>query len=108
MISLIYFERVAHALRKRVTLDAASYRAAVLVAVLLASKMWDDASMENGDLAAIADWPLSFVNRLEVVALEALDFRLALSAGEYTDYFFKLRCVVGTWAVAARKAMRSK
>ncbi len=58
--------------------------------------------MENGDFAAIADWNLLKVNELEVLALEALDWRCTVTAGEYTTYFFKLRSVIGTWGVLGK------
>ena len=94
LITVIYFERLVST--RAIALTGKTFRAVILTSLLIASKIWDDVSMENGDFAAIADWPLHKVNELEVLALEALDWRCTVTAGEYTTYFFKLRSVIGT------------
>ena len=100
LITVIYFERLIST--RKIELNSTTYRAFILVSLLIASKIWDDVSMENGDFAAIADWNLLKVNELEVMALEALDWRCTVTAGEYTTYFFKLRSVIGTWGVLGK------
>ena len=100
LITVIYFERLVST--QKIELNSRTFRAVILVSLLIASKIWDDVSMKNGDFAAIADWNLLKVNELEVLALEALDWRCTVTAGEYTTYFFKLRSVIGTWGVLGK------
>ena len=104
LITVIYFERLVST--RKITLNSKTFRAVILVSLLIASKIWDDVSMENGDFAAIADWNLYKVNELEILALEALDWRCTVTAGEYTTYFFKLRSIIGTWGVLGKLESR--
>ena len=105
LITVIYFERLIST--RKIELNSTTYRAFILVSLLIASKIWDDVSMENGDFAAIADWNILKVNELEVIALEALDWRCTVTAGEYTTYFFKLRSVIGTWGVLGKMSAQN-
>ena len=58
----------------------------------MASKVWDDLSMWNGDFSHVApSFTLPRINALEVAVLQVLGFVIKVSAGEYAKYYFLLR-----------------
>ena len=63
--------------------------------VVLASKIWDDFSMDNSDFAVV--WKpttLKRVNQLERKVLELLRYNVSIPASDYAACYFKLRSLV--------------
>lgn len=62
----------------------------------MASKVWDDLSMWNVDFSHVSSnlFDLKRVNELELAMLEAFDYVVKVSAGDYAKYYFQLRSLI--------------
>ena len=92
IVSLAYIERLLKATDGKLCLDKQNWKAIVLTAMILASKVWDDLSMWNVDFSMICPaYDLKRINHLEVVFLEAFQYNVRVPASTYAKYYFKLR-----------------
>lgn len=78
------------------TLSTSNWKAVVLTALLLASKIWDDFSMINGDFANICSMcgfniDVRRLNELEKSFLVALDYHVFVKGAEYSQVYFRLQ-----------------
>ena len=83
-----------------------TWRATVLIAVLISQKTWDDVSIGNADFPRIwkaacngpqdlvDSMTVSTVNQLELVMLTAIEFNLAVTASAYARFYFELHVLV--------------
>ena len=91
IIALIYIERLA-ALPPHTLLTSANHIPLLLVALLTASKVWDDAASYVVDFTSVL--PLLTVRqmgRLERAFVQQLQYTLYISSSEYARYFYALR-----------------
>jgi len=74
------------------TFDKSNWRPVVFTAILLASKVWEDASVWNADYAEVfKGLSVENINSLEREFLMKINFKLGLSSSDYTRYYFELR-----------------
>ena len=72
-----------------------SFIFSLFLPAVLASKIWDDFSMDNSDFAVV--WKpttLKRVNQLERKVLELLRYNVSIPASDYAACYFKLRSLV--------------
>ena len=101
IVALVYLERLLKMSRSEIILGFQNWRPIVVSCLFLASKVWDDLSMINGDFSYICRgmFSLQQINKLEVALLSALKFKVRVSLSEYAKYYFKLRAMLGTGAL---------
>ena len=97
IIAFIYLERLLErASRDNVNLlYNKNWRTLCFISLVLASKIWDDFSMDNADFAVV--WKpttLKRVNQLERKVLELLRYNVSIPASDYAACYFKLRSLV--------------
>jgi hypothetical protein len=81
VMALVYIEKLLLATEMKVTYK--NIRPMILAAFMLASKVWDDISMWNGDFAEIyPSFPIEFVNFWEKTLLNALSFDVFVSSAQ--------------------------
>jgi len=101
LIMLVYIERALHGHNGRgLRLTIANWKAVLLTALMLASKVWDDFSMINVDFSAVCsvggnNISVARLNALESRLLEALDYRVFITGPEYAQVHFRLQALVG-------------
>merc|ERR1719261_853183 len=78
------------------TLEPHMWRRLLVVAWMLAAKMWDDECLENDQFAPLFKFNVADINRLEQQFVADLQYNLALSAAEYARYYFALRSICQT------------
>jgi len=87
--SYLYVEKIV---KCGLPLTRRNIRSVVFIAMLLASKVWDDMSMWNVDFAGIfAALTLSRINDWEGAFLTGIQFNVVVKASEYTAMYFKIR-----------------
>ena len=91
VVGLAYVERLAAA--RVVSVDAYTWRRVVVVAWLLAHKMFDDDCLENADFCEVFGFELADINALEGHFVAAVGFQLGLNAADYARYYFALRSI---------------
>jgi len=75
-----------------ITFDKTNWRPIVFTAVLLASKVWEDANVWNSDYVDIFEGlEVEAINTLEREFLYKINFDLLLLPSTYTKYYFELR-----------------
>jgi len=90
VMSAVYIDRLIQL--TGISLHASNWRRILLGALLLSSKVWEDLAVWNVDfLNLFPNLTLKDLNRLEREYLIALNYSVALKAGEYAKYYFKLR-----------------
>jgi hypothetical protein len=97
IIALIYLERLME--MTGTTLTGRNWIPLLVVALLTASKVWDDHSTFNGDLCAIITvFTLQDINQLERRFLTDLSYSLHIPFSDYAKYYFGLRALRGKQA----------
>lgn len=90
IICLVYLERLV--LKTGILLTIDNWRRLTLISLCLASKVWDDDSLENVHFPKVmTDVSLKMITQLEETFLEFLDFELVVKGSEYAKYYFILR-----------------
>jgi len=94
IMSLVYLERLLKAKKGKLMLHARNWQPIVLSCMVLASKVWDDLSMQNGDFSMICpSYSLKRINELEVALLELIEYNVRISSSTYAKYYFQLRAI---------------
>ena len=90
IVCLVYLEKLL--LTTGILLNKWNWRRLVLVCLCLASKIWDDDSLENVHFPKVMSDVTNFeINKLEQLFLEFIDYKLVIKGGEYAKYYFILR-----------------
>eukprot|EP00522_Entomoneis_paludosa_P005667 CAMPEP_0172455718 /NCGR_PEP_ID=MMETSP1065-20121228/12209_1 /TAXON_ID=265537 /ORGANISM="Amphiprora paludosa, Strain CCMP125" /LENGTH=950 /DNA_ID=CAMNT_0013208187 /DNA_START=298 /DNA_END=3150 /DNA_ORIENTATION=- len=98
IMSLIYVERLIKNTRGNLRPRATNWRSVLFSCMVLASKVWDDLSMWNGDFSQTCPAGVTFtlqrINELELAVLDALEYIVKVPASEYAKYYFLLRSML--------------
>ena len=91
VIALVYIERILT--KTGVLINKYNWKRVLLVCLCVASKVWDDDSLENVHFPKVmSDVTLPMINRLEQVLLDTLlDYDLVVKGSEYAKYYFIIR-----------------
>jgi len=90
IVCLVYLEKLL--LMTGILLNKWNWRRMVLICLTLASKIWDDDSLENVHFPKVMSDVTNYeINKLEQLFLEFIDYKLVIKGGEYAKYYFILR-----------------
>ena len=90
ILCLVYIERFLT--KTGLLMNHANWKRITLISLLLASKIWDDDSLENVHFPQVMpDITLKEISALEKVFLSLIDFDLILRGAEYAKYYFILK-----------------
>jgi len=91
IIAMVYIERI---LRKTgMLVNKYNWKRILLVCMCVASKVWDDDSLENVHFPKVmSDVTNKMINKLESVLLDViLNYDLVVPGSEYAKYYFIMR-----------------
>lgn len=75
-----------------------NWKRLTLISLILASKIWDDDSLENIHFPQVLpDTKLKEISSLEKVFLQLTDFDLVIRGAEYAKYYFVLKTFADTF-----------
>ena len=90
ILCLIYLERFTN--KTGILLNYANWRRLLLICLVLASKIWDDDSLENVHFPQVmSEVSVKEIAGLEQVFLRLIDFDLVIRGAEYAKYYFILK-----------------
>ena len=90
ILALIYIEKLIH--NTGILLNKYNWRRVTLIALCIASKIWDDDSLENVHFPKVmSDVTNKEINKLEQSFLDFIDYRLVISGADYAKYYFIMR-----------------
>jgi len=90
VICLIYLERLI--LSTSLYLTSLNWKKLLVTALILSSKVWDDESFENSNVAQVFTlYSLAEINQMERIFLSFINYEVQVSAREYAKYYFVLR-----------------
>lgn len=90
ILCLIYLERFTS--KTGLLVNFANWKRLLLITLILASKIWDDDSLENVHFPQVmSDVSLKEISGLEQVFLRLIDFDLVIRGTEYAKYYFILK-----------------
>lgn len=90
ILCLIYLERFTK--KTGILLNYSNWKRLTLISLILASKIWDDDSLENVHFPQVmTDITLKEISGLELVFLRLIDFDLVIRGAEYAKFYFILK-----------------
>lgn len=90
LVALAYMERLCT--KVGILLNHWNWRRVMLITLIVASKIWDDESLENIHFPqAMPDISLKEVNNLEKIFLDLISYELVVKGSDYAKYYFILR-----------------
>lgn len=90
ILCLIYIERFLT--KSGLLMNYQNWKRLTLISLILASKIWDDDSLENVHFPQVmSDITLKEISSLEKVFLNLIDFDLVIRGSEYAKYYFILK-----------------
>lgn len=90
LMALTYIERLLT--KVGILMNHWNWRRILLTTLIVASKIWDDDSLENVHFPKVMrDVTLKEVNSLEKIFLELTNFDLSIKGSDYAKYYFVLR-----------------
>jgi len=90
ILCLVYIERFLT--KTGLLMNHANWKRLTLISLLIASKIWDDDSLENVHFPQVMpDISLKEITSLEKVFLSLIDFDLIIRGAEYAKYYFILK-----------------
>jgi hypothetical protein len=90
VVCLVYLEKLL--LSTGILLNKWNWRRLVLICLCLASKIWDDDSLENVHFPKVMPDITNFeINKLEQIFLEFIDYKLVIRGSEYAKYYFIMK-----------------
>ena len=104
IIALVYIERLL--LKTGILLNRFNWQRVLLVCLCLASKVWDDDSLENQHFPKVMpNVTLLEINRLEQAYLDFVDYQLVISGGTYAKYYFIMRTLADSIVLDSGKQL---
>ena len=96
ILCLVYIERFLT--KTGLLMNWSNWKRITLISLILASKIWDDDSLENVHFPQVMnDITLKEITGLEAVFLQLIDFDLVIKGGEYAKYYFILKAFAGSF-----------
>lgn len=90
LISILYLERLL--LRTGILMNKSNWRRLILISMIIASKLWDDDSLENEHFPDVMkDVTIREINHFERVFLDLIGYDLNATGSEYAKYYFIFR-----------------
>lgn len=90
VVCLVYIEKLL--LGTGVLVNKWNWRRITLICLVVASKIWDDDSLENVHFPKVMrDVTNQEINKLEQLFLDFIDYKLVIKSGQYAKYYFILR-----------------
>lgn len=90
ILCLVYIERFLT--KSGLLMNYSNWKRLTLISLILASKIWDDDSLENVHFPQVMkDISLKEIAGLEKVFLQIIDFNLVIKGSEYAKYYFILK-----------------
>lgn len=90
VICLIYLERLIQT--TSLYMCSLTWKKLIVTALILSSKVWDDESFENANVAQVFTlYSLSEINEMERTFLSFINFDVQVKGSEYAKYYFILR-----------------
>ena len=90
VVCLVYIEKLL--LSTGILINKWNWRRITLICLCLASKIWDDDSLENVHFPKVMRDVTNFeINKLEQIFLEFIDYKLVIRGGQYAKYYFIMR-----------------
>ena len=98
VIALVYIERIL--MKTGALINKYNWKRILLVCLCVASKVWDDDSLENVHFPKVmSDVTLNMINKLEQIFLDVfLNYDLVVKGSEYAKYYFIMRTIAGELA----------
>ncbi|CAI2363742.1 unnamed protein product [Moneuplotes crassus] len=92
ILALVYLERLVT--RTGVLMNKLNWRRLILTTLCVASKIWDDDSLENEHFPKVMrDVTLQEINTFERILLDLIGYDLVIRGAEYARYYFILRTI---------------
>lgn len=92
LMALIYIERLLT--KCGILVNHWNWRRILLTTLIVASKIWDDDSLENVHFPKVMqDITIREVNGLEKIFLEFISFDLCIKGSDYAKYYFVLMSI---------------
>ena len=96
ILCLVYIERFLK--KSGLLMNFSNWKRLTLISLILASKIWDDDSLENVHFPQVmSDISLKEITGLEKVFLQIIDFDLVIKGSEYAKYYFILKSFAETF-----------
>ena len=90
ILCLIYLERFFT--KTGILMNYGNWKRLTLISLILASKIWDDDSLENIHFPQVMpDITIKEIAGIEAVFLQMIDFDLVIRGAEYAKYYFILK-----------------
>ena len=90
IISLIYIERLIF--NTGFIINSRNWRKIIFIALIIASKLWDDDSLENIHYSQVfTHLKVGEINLLERTFLELINYKVFVKFSEYMKYYFAIK-----------------
>lgn len=90
ILCLVYIERFLT--KSGLLMNHLNWKRLTLISLILASKIWDDDSLENVHFPQVmSDITLKEISGLEKVFLQVVDYDVVIKGSEYAKYYFILK-----------------
>ena len=90
IISLIYIERLIF--NTGFIINSRNWRKIIFIALIMASKLWDDDSLENIHFSQVfTHLKIGEINLLERTFLELINYKVFIKFGEYMKYYLAIK-----------------
>lgn len=95
ILALVYLERLI--MRTGILMNNLNWRRLILTTLCVASKIWDDDSLENEHFPKVMkDVTIKEINTFERILLDLIGYDLVIKGAEYAKYYFILRTIAKT------------
>ena len=106
VLSLIYIERLIF--NTGLLLTSRNWRRIVLTSMIIASKIWDDNSFENGHFSQVfANLGVNEINTLERIFLELINYKVFVKQSEYFKYLMMIKIIALKYRYNGREIVKT-
>ena len=106
VLSLIYIERLIY--NTGLLLTSRNWRRILLTSMIIASKIWDDNSFENGHFSQVfANLGINEINTLERIFLELINYKVYVKQSEYFKYLMLIKEIALKYSYNGREIIKA-